>query len=83
MPFFINSFNSLKQSLLYNKKLITTNEYIKDEPFYNSNNILIYSTNSDIGNFLNTPIDNYKESDKLIFSPYRLFEQIDQILSTK
>lgn len=54
------------EALFYHKKLITNMEMIKDEPFYNPNNILVVDTNDinackAISSFLKLP---YKEVDE-------------------
>ena len=54
------------EALFYHKKLITNMEMIKDEPFYNPNNVLVVDTNDinackAISSFLKLP---YKEVDE-------------------
>ncbi len=44
------------EALGYNKKLITTNQIIKDYDFYNENNIHLYKNKNDILEFLKTPL---------------------------
>ncbi|QFZ53395.1 hypothetical protein FEZ18_00520 [Oceanihabitans sp. IOP_32] len=68
------------EALGYNKKLITTNEDVKNYDFYNPNNILIISPNSiDIPeSFLNSAYQNIEDS--LLF-PYTLEGWILKVFS--
>ena len=43
------------EALFYNKKLITTNEYIKKYNFYNSNNIFIWGVDSNLSEWIKLP----------------------------
>lgn len=72
------------EAILYNKKLITTNENILKEPFFNKNNILVTADFSDdISKFLSLEyIENYGKG-AAIFSPYTLFNRIDTLLGNK
>ena len=47
------------EALTRKKKIITSNKYIKDEPYYNSNNILVYDTNNPSipEDFINSPFE--------------------------
>lgn len=57
------------EALFLEKKLITNYKKIKDEEFYNENNILILNDNyEDILNFLEKPIIPIKENIKLKYS---------------
>lgn len=48
------------EALFYNKKLITDNYHIKDEPYYNSNNIFIigYDKMDNLVDFINSKYDD-------------------------
>lgn len=68
------------ESVVLGKKLITTNKHVTEEPYYKSDNILVYSNESDLKGFLNRPFVVYKDDDKYWFSHKRLFCQINKIL---
>lgn len=65
------------ESVVYDKKLLTTNENVKNECFYKNQNIMIYDKNISIRDFLNQPSIHNTFEDKHVFSPDNLFEQID------
>ncbi|MDE6049622.1 MAG: hypothetical protein K2G09_08020 [Paramuribaculum sp.] len=65
------------EAVVLDKKLITTNTTVKDEPFYNPANILVYTGIEDLNEFISTDSTAYSESDKYEFSPQRLFNQIN------
>lgn len=62
------------------KKLITTNPYIKEYDFYNSNNIFVWEKDTtDLPeSFLNTPYQNIDEN---IYNKYKLENWVKSILS--
>ena len=68
------------EAVLYDKKLITSNKNITSEPYYSSNNILVYDSTSseDIKSFMDVPNNSYRIEDKKIFSPEELFSKISQ-----
>lgn len=68
------------ESILYNKKLITTNDYIQKESFYSPENISIYDPNKKIKDFIFSDLSKYSSEDKNTFSPYNLFHTIDILL---
>lgn len=60
----------IAEAICYNKKIITTNANIKNEKIYNSNNILIYDSNTtieEIENFLEKPTVLYPQDSIFIF----------------
>lgn len=69
------------ESVIFNKKLITTNENIKLEPFYNKDRILIYSENHSLREFVYGDYMSYTEEDKFLFSPEHLFDEINKVLA--
>ena len=66
------------ESVVYDKKLLTTNENIKDEFFYKSQNMMIYDRSRSIREFLDYPSVKYTPEEKYVFSPNHLFELIDK-----
>lgn len=64
------------EAVVLEKKLITTNQSVKSEVFYEDSNILVYRHNESIKEFMNKPFKPYEQSDKYEFSPYRLMKQI-------
>lgn len=62
------------------KKLITTNEHIKEYDFYDSNNIFVWDKNTTEipKSFLETP---YKDIDEQIYNKYKLENWVKSILS--
>ena len=62
------------------KKLITTNPYIKEYDFYNSNNIFVWNkdTTEIPESFLNSP---YQDIDEKIYNKYKLENWVKSILS--
>lgn len=72
------------EAVIYDKKIITTNDRIVEEPFYNKNDILITKDFSeDIGKFLMVPFVRYSDEGKDMFSPYSLFKKIDSIITNR
>lgn len=66
------------EAVFWNKKLITTNIQVKDEPYYKVNNILIYNNQISLKEFMNLNFIPYTDKDRYEFSPYRLFKQIEK-----
>lgn len=64
------------ESVIYNKKLITTNIHVKEECFYNENNIYIDGIDDNFEHFLRNEVITYKGIEKAIFSPQHLFDLI-------
>lgn len=64
------------EAVIYGKKLITTNVHVKEEEFYNENNIFIYGVDENIESFFAKTIIPYRESEKKLFSPQNLFSKI-------
>jgi len=56
------------EALGYSKKLITTNELIKDYDFYNESNIHIYKEEKSLLNFLNQPMVKINEEIRYKYS---------------
>ena len=61
------------ESVVYDKKLLTTNENVKKEDFYKSQNILIYDKRKPIRDFLDIPLIPNTQKEKSVFSPDYLF----------
>ena len=70
------------EAVMLNRKIITTNSTVVQEPFYNNNNILIYTGKEDISGFMNLPFIPYSKKDQYEFSPDRLFAQIETNLKS-
>lgn len=64
------------EAVLWGKKLITTNLHVELESFFHKSNILIYTSESQLKNFISLPFIPYNEKDIYEFSPNRLFSQI-------
>ena len=71
----------VSEAVVYDKKLITTNQAIKDEAFYHPENILIYKddNNGDIGLFVNSSAIPYTEADRAIFSPDAFINKVHEL----
>lgn len=69
------------EAVMYNKRFITDNLFIKESPFYNPNYIQVINDVTDINpNFvLNNDVVNYHYNGE--FSPTHLIEQIDDELT--
>lgn len=61
------------EAIIYNKKLITSNENVKDEIFYNEDMILVFTGNESISDFLSKKAIPFSDKSKSLFSPYTLF----------
>ena len=66
------------ESVVYDKKLLTTNENVKEEEFYKTQNILIYDKRKSIKDFLDIPLIPNTQKEKSVFSPDYLFRMINQ-----
>lgn len=66
------------ESVVYDKKLLTTNESIKHEVFYKNQNMMVYDSNKSIRRFLAIPLIPNTQEEKYVFSPDNLFELIDK-----
>ena len=64
------------EAVLFGRKLITTNKNVACEPFYHTENILIYPSDISLEKFMDIPIKKYTEEEKLYFSPLSLFKKI-------
>lgn len=64
------------EAVLYDKKLITSNVYVKKESFYNKNMMLIYPEEQSLSQFLSLDIIPFDQNSKNSFSPYTLFSII-------
>lgn len=61
------------EAIIYDKKLITSNENVKGESFYNKNMMMIFSKDQSIAEFLSQESIPFDQKSKEIFSPYTLF----------
>lgn len=61
------------EAILYDKKLITSNENVRDESFYNKNMMMVFSKDQSIREFLARDIVPFDKNSKVKFSPYTLF----------
>ncbi len=66
------------EAVFWDKKLITTNVQVENEPYFKVNNILIYNNNISLTEFMNLNFIPYTNKDRYEFSPYRLFKQIEK-----
>ena len=64
------------ESVLYDKKLITTNENIVKESYYDESRFLLYDEKSEVENFVRSSITPYSDEEKAYFSPQYLFNRI-------
>ena len=65
------------EAVVLDRKLITTNENVVNEPFFKPSNILVYKKGVDLKSFMDTEFIPYTEKDRYEFSPQRLFHQIE------
>ena len=63
------------ESIFYQKKLITNNEKVKEESFYNENNILIWN-NQDMNKLREFLLSDYDKLDEKIVMKYSFIEWI-------
>ncbi|MCQ2198785.1 MAG: hypothetical protein MJZ19_03590 [Paludibacteraceae bacterium] len=65
------------EAVIYNKKLITTNTNVVNEPYYKSSNIMVYDEhNCDIDTFLGVEMESTTEKDCYCFSVESLLNSI-------
>lgn len=64
------------EAVTYDKKLITTNESIKQEPYFSPDRVLIYHNNCDINSFISGDDIVFSKEEKSVFSPYELFKKL-------
>lgn len=69
------------ESVVWNKKLITTNDNVVNEPYFNPSNIMVYLPSSDLAQFIKAPFIPYSDKDKFHFSSNRLFDQIEMLVN--
>lgn len=72
----------IAEAIMLDKKLITNKKTIKNEPYYNKNNIFIIDdsvTKSEILQFLNLPFVAYNESEKNFFTFESWLKRIAEI----
>lgn len=68
---------NIVEAIFYNKKIITNNSSIKEEPFFDENNIFVIGDRCDsLKKFINTPIRNYSKAQKDLFGADRLLDTI-------
>jgi len=65
------------EAVIYEKKLITSNQMVVEEKFYHPENIMVYNANANLKEFIEKPIVHYGEVGKNVFSPYNLFNEIE------
>lgn len=66
------------EAILFNKKLLTNNEHIKEMPFYDPRFMSVFKTGDDIDlDFVRKPMD-VKYPDDTWFSPLRIIQQLDK-----
>lgn len=68
------------EAVVLDRKLITTNENVVNEPFFKPSDILVYKKGVDLKSFMDTEFIPYTEKDRYEFSPLRLFHQIEELL---
>lgn len=71
------------EAVVMGRKLITTNHNVLNEPFYKENNILLYKKDVSLKSFIEKPMVNYTESDRMYFSPKGLYQKIEKQLGLK
>lgn len=65
------------ESVIYDIKLITTNTYVQQEPYYNESRFLLFNeNNSNLKQFVDSEIIPYTTEEKSIFSPEALLSKI-------
>lgn len=64
------------ESVVFDRKLITTNEQVSKENFYNKSNIMLYHNNNSISEFLSLEFKPYSMEDKYQFSYKHFFESL-------
>lgn len=65
------------EAVVFNKKLITTNEHVRAEKFYNPSDILIYNEqNNNLDQFLKNEDTEYTDNDRYVFSVESLLNGI-------
>ena len=70
---------NIVEAIFFNKKIITNNMEIFNEPFYDSSRILVLScedSKKNIKLFLDTPMKPYTDSEKQYFSGIKIFERL-------
>lgn len=69
------------EAVIYNKKLITTNKNVMNEPFYSSDRFLLYPSSDNLVTFVDSEMIQFSEGDKAIFSPASLIDKMNKCLS--
>ena len=64
------------ESVIYDKKLITTNENIVKESYYDESRFLLYNDKCEFENFVRSSITPYSDEEKAYLSPQYLFNRI-------
>ena len=67
---------NIVEAVVFNKKAISNNLELINEPFYDPTRILVLNDKADIKAFLDTPMKPYTHEDKFIFSGISLFERL-------
>lgn len=68
------------ESVVFNKKLITTNYNITKEPFFDKSRVYVYPNELSLKDFVFSDSLPYSDDDKFLFSPERLFFEIENKL---
>ena len=71
------------EAVMYNKKLITNNSFIKNSPFYNPKSILIFNKAEEISSSFVENSDNVDFHYNGEFSPMRMIERVEEELIKK
>lgn len=66
------------ESVIYDKKLITTNKNVANEPFYSPDYFYVFPSNEDLAAFVNKDVKGFSNSDKAYFSPATFFDRINE-----
>lgn len=67
---------NIVEAVVFNKKSISNNLELINEPFYDPTRILVFNDEADIKAFLDTPMKSYSERDRYLFSGTRLFDRL-------
>lgn len=65
------------ESVIYDKKLITTNKNVENQPFFSPDYFYVFPSDKDIFAFVNKEVHCFSNSDKTYFSPSSLFDKIN------
>lgn len=71
------------EALAFGRKLITSNPHVRDVEFYHPENICVYDAKNSIRDFIEKPFLEYTQKEKTYFSPYSLFDKIENLLGVE